>query len=104
MKFLSFLTIAFGISFCMLPVAQSTEMVGMTDQEQRTTVPLTMVSGTVKEVQGDWCIVEDSQGTEWRILVDKYTDKIGNVLPGVMIAAEVEPDGHAKEVKVMPSS
>ncbi|MDR4494146.1 MAG: hypothetical protein R3B74_06945 [Nitrospirales bacterium] len=104
MKFLSYLTIVLAISLCIVPVAQSLDMIGMTDQEQITTVPLTMVSGTVKEVQGDWCIVEDSQGTEWRIQVDKYTDKIGHVLPGVMISAKVEADGHAKEVKVMPNS
>lgn len=104
MKFLSYLAIVFAISLCMVPVTQALDVIGMTDQEQMTTVPLTMVSGTVKEIQGDWCIVEDSQGTEWRIQVDKYTDRIGHVLPGVMISAEVEPDGHAKEVKVMPSS
>ena len=104
MKFLSHLTIVFAISLCMVPVARSLDVIGMTDQEQITTVPLTIVSGTVKEVQGDWCIVEDSQGTEWRIQVDKFTDRIGHVLPGVMVSAKVEPDGHAKEVKVMPSS
>jgi hypothetical protein len=63
-----------------------------------------MVSGRVTDVQGDWCIVQDSQGTEWKIQVDKYTDTIGDVLPGVVIAAIVEPDGHAKQVKVLQDS
>ncbi|MGD9852624.1 MAG: hypothetical protein AB7T38_15310 [Nitrospirales bacterium] len=104
MKSFSYLIMVFALSAGVVPFAQSVEIMGMTEQEQITTVPLTAVSGTVKEVQGDWYVVQDLQGTEWRIQVDKYTDTIGHVLPGVMISAMVEADGHAKEVKVLPNS
>ncbi len=102
MKSFSYSMMVFFFSLFSTPFTQAAESVGMTEKADRESLPMTMLSGEVKDVQGDWCVVQDSQGTEWKIQVDNYTETIGNVLPGVMIAAMVEPDGHAKEVKVMP--
>ncbi len=101
-----FLYFVMGVAISMVggPVSQAADMTNRTEQMQKESVPVTMLSGTVKDVQGDWCIVQDSQGTEWKIQVDNYTDTIGNVMPGVTIAAEVEADGHAKQVKVLQDS
>jgi hypothetical protein len=104
MKSFSYFISVFVISLCIVPFAQATEMrdmtSDMTEQAQKEKL-LTMVSGIVQDVQGDWCFVEDSQGAEWKIQVDGYTDTIGQVLPGVTIMAMVEPNGHAKEVRVL---
>mgnify|MGYP006358704919 FL=1 len=102
----TFLYVVMGIAISMvgIPVSQAANLPDMTEPTKNESVPLTMVSGTVMDVQGDWCIVQDSQGTEWKIQVDNYTDTIGNVMPGAIIAAVVEADGHAKKVKVMQHS
>ena len=102
----TFLYVVMGIAISMvgIPVSQAANLPDMTEPTKNESVPLTMVSGTVMDVQGDWCIVQDSQGTEWKIQVDNYTDTIGNVMPGAIIAAVVEPNGHAKKVKVMQDS
>jgi hypothetical protein len=100
MKSFSYFIAVFAISWCIVPFAQASEMRDMTEQAQKENL-LNMVSGIVQDVQGDWCLIEDSQGAEWKIKVDAYTDTIGQVLPGVTIMAMVEPNGHAKEVKVL---
>lgn len=104
MKPFSYSVAVFAISICMVPFAQASAIRDMTsdmnEQAQKENL-LTMISGIVQDVQGDWCLVEDSQGVEWKIQVDLYTDTIGQVLPGVTIMAMVEPNGHAKEVKVL---
>lgn len=100
MKSFSYFISVFAISWCIVPFAQASEMRDMTEQAQKENL-LNMVSGIVQDVQGDWCLIEDSQGAELKIKVDAYTDTIGQVLPGVTIMAMVEPNGHAKEVKVL---
>ena len=100
MKTLLNFILVFALSLCIVPFVQASETRDMTEQAQKENL-LTMVSGIVQDVQGDWFFVEDSQGTEWKIQVDDYTDTIGQVLPGVTIMAMVEPNGHAKEVKVL---
>ncbi|WP_447962714.1 hypothetical protein [Nitrospira sp. Ecomares 2.1] len=104
MKIFSYFIPVFFISIWGSPISQASEMRGksndLTEQVHQKEL-LTMVSGTVQDVQGDWCVVEDFEGTEWKIQVDKYTDTIGRVLPGVTIIAMVEGDGHAKKVKVL---
>lgn len=92
------------LSFGGVSIGQVADISSMTEGAQKESVPSTMVSGRVTDMQGDWCIVQDSQGTEWKIQVDKYTDTIGDVLPGVVISAIVEADGHAKQVKVLQDS
>ena len=104
MKSAFYFVMVFALLVGIAPVAQSVENMGMTEQDPSLTVPVTAVSGIVKEAQGDWVIIQDLEGTEWRIQVDKYTQTIGHVLPGVMITAMVEADGHAKEVKVLSNS
>ena len=104
MKFFSYFITVFFISICAIPSAQASNMRGMTNdltEQAHKEGLLSMVSGIIQDVQGDWYVVQDSQGTEWRIQVDQYTDTIGRVLPGVTIIAMVERDGHAKEVKVL---
>lgn len=101
--FSNFITVLF-ISICVVPIAQASEMRGTTDgltEQAHRKELLSIVSGVVQDLQGDWCVVQDSQGTEWKIQVDKSTATIGRVLPGVMIIAMVERDGHAKKVKVL---
>lgn len=92
------------LSIFVIPFVEASDMRGMpndlTEQAHKEGL-LSMVSGIVQDVEGDWCVVQDSQGTEWKIQVDKYTDTIGRVLPGVTIIAMVEGNGHAKEVKVL---
>lgn len=102
MKSFSYFIMGLFIFLCGKPFAQAAENMGMTEKAERESLSMTMLSGEVKDVQGDWCVVQDSQGTEWKIQVDNYTETIGNVLPGVTIAALIEPGGHAKEVKVIP--
>ena len=105
MKALSYFIMAFTISLCVVPFAQAVEINDLTEERQMDRSPMTtMISGLVKDVQGDWCIVQDSQGIEWRIQVDDHTDTIGHVLPGVTVTAMVESDGHAQQVKVLPDS
>ncbi|HNP60304.1 MAG TPA: hypothetical protein PKM72_05655 [Nitrospirales bacterium] len=104
MKIFSYFVIGFFISIWVSPIAEASEVRGTTNdltEQAHQKELLTMVSGTVQDVQGDWCVVEDFEGTEWKIQVDKYTDTIGRVLPGVTIIAMVEGDGHAKKVKVL---
>jgi hypothetical protein len=104
MKLLSSFFIVVAISLFAVSFIQASEMTDMTrdlsEQAQKESL-VNMISGVVQDVQGDWCVVQDSEGTEWKIQVDNYTDTIGNVLPGATIIAMVEPDGHAKEVKVL---
>jgi hypothetical protein len=103
MKSLSNFIPVFALSLCIVPFVQASEMrdkMDMTEQAQKENL-LTMVSGIVQDIHGDWAVVEDSQGAEWKIQVDDYTTTIGQVLPGVTIMAMVEPNGHAKEVKVL---
>jgi hypothetical protein len=105
MKSFMYFMMVMVVSFYVGSLARATEMKDvpdMTEQAQKAQL-LNMVSGVVQDVQGDWCVIQDSQGTEWRIKVDNYTDTIGNVLTGSTIIAMVEPDGHAKEVKVVPN-
>lgn len=102
MKSFSYFMMGFLIFVCGVPFAQAAEKIGMAENTEREILTMTMLSGEVKDVQGDWCVVQDSEGTEWKIQVDNYTETIGNVLPGVTIAALIEPGGHAKEVKVIP--
>jgi hypothetical protein len=97
----SYLIMLFAIALCALPFAQAAEMSERTEGAQMEQAPVNL-TGYVKDIQGDLCVVEDSQGNEWQIKVDNYTDQIGDVLPGVTIVAEVEENGHAKEVKVLP--
>lgn len=104
MKTFSYFITVFCISIWISPISQASEIRGTTNDLTEQTHQkelLTMVSGTVQDVQGDWCVVQDFEGTEWKIQVDKYTDTIGRVLPGVTIIAMVEGDGHAKKVKVL---
>lgn len=102
MKSFSYSMMVLFFSLFSVTIAQAAEKMGMTENSERESLSITMLSGEVKDVQGDWCVVQDSEGTEWKIQVDNYTETIGNVLPGVTIAALIEPGGHAKEVKVMP--
>lgn len=104
MKLILGFVISLVLSFGGISMAQADDISSMTEGTQKKAVPSTMISGKVTDMQGDWCIVQDSQGTEWKIQVDKYTDTIGDVLPGVVIAAIVEADGHAKQVKVLQDS
>ncbi|MDT3779033.1 hypothetical protein PJI16_15815 [Nitrospira sp. MA-1] len=104
MKIFSYFVIGFFISIWASPIAEASEVRGTTNdltEQANQKELLTMVSGTVQDLQWDWCVVEDFEGTEWKIQVDKYTDTIGRVLPGVTIIAMVEGDGHAKKVKVL---
>ena len=105
MKFFSSFIIVVAMSIFAVSLTQASEMADMnrdlSEQAQKESL-VNMISGVVQDVQGDWCIVQDSAGTEWKIQVDKYTDTIGNVLPGVTIVAMVDPNGHAEEVKVIP--
>lgn len=104
MNIFSYFITVFFISILVIPIGQASEIRGTTNdltEEAHQKELLSMVSGTVQDVQGDWCVVQDSEGTEWKIQVDKYTDTIGRVLPGVTIIAMVEGDGHAKKVKVL---
>ena len=104
MKYSSVLMMLFAIFLIALPVTQAAEMTQGPERTQermqmdRSTVNL---AGVVKDVKGDLYTVQDSQGIDWEIHIDKYTDTIGHVLPGVMIMAKVESNGHAKEVKVL---
>ena len=105
MKFFSSFIIVVAMSIFAVSFTQASEMADMnrdlSEQAQKESL-VNMISGVVQDVQGDWCIVQDSEGTEWKIQVDNYTDTIGNVLPGVTIVAMVDPKGHAEEVKVIP--
>jgi len=100
MKSLSNFILVFAVSLCIVPCVQASEMRDLMEQAQNENL-LTMISGIVQDVQGAWAVVEDSQGDEWKIQIDDYTDTIGQVLPGVTIMAMVESNGHAKEVKVL---
>lgn len=104
MKIFPYFLTVFFISICVIPSAQASNMRGMTndftEQAQKGGL-LSMVGGIVQDVQGEWCVVQDSSGNEWKIQVDQFTETIGRVLPGVTIIAMVEGDGHAKEVKVV---
>ena len=106
MKFLSSFIIVVAMSIFVVSFTQASEMADMnrdlSEQAQEKSL-VNMISGVVQDVQGDWCIVQDSEGTEWKIKVDNYTDTIGDVLPGVTIVAMVDPNGHAEEVKVIPN-
>jgi hypothetical protein len=104
MKLIYYFTIAMALSLGIVPLAHSQDSLGITEPTVMENAPLTMVSGTVKAVQDDWFFVEDELGTEWKIQVDDYTQTIGLVQPGATIAAKVEADGHAKEVKVLSNS
>ena len=105
MNYSSVLMMLFAIFLIALPVTQAAEMTQGPERTQeqmqmdRSTVNL---AGVVKDVKGDLYTIQDSRGIDWEIHIDKYTDTIGHVLPGVMIVAEVETNGHAKEVKVIP--
>jgi hypothetical protein len=100
MKSLSNSILVFALSLCIVPFVQASEMKDLMEQAQNENL-LTMISGIVQDVQGAWAVIEDSQGAEWKIQIDDYTDTIGQVLPGVTIMAMVEANGHAKEVKVL---
>jgi hypothetical protein len=102
MKYSPYLLMLFAISLCALPFAQALEMSGRTEGAQMDRAPVMDLTGMVTDIQGDVCIVQDAEGKEWQIQVDKYTDQIGQVQPGVVIIAKVEEDGHAKQVKVLP--
>jgi hypothetical protein len=104
MKTMLGLFISLVFSLGGVSMAQGKNIFAMKEGAQMGSASATMVSGLVTEMEGDWCIVQDSEGTEWKIQVDNYTDTIGNVLPGVVIAAIVDPDGHAKQVKVLQDS
>ena len=102
MKPLSYFIIFLAFSLCVLPIAQAVDiMPGMQGPGHLDNAPVNLVTGLVKDVQGDWCIVEDSQGGEWRIQVDQNTDTVGHVLQGVKIMARVASDGHAQEVTIL---
>lgn len=101
MKSFSYYSMPFAIFLCVVPFVGASEMRDMMTEQAKKESLVSMVSGIVQDVQGDWCVVQDSQGTEWKIQVDQYTDTIGQVLPGVTIMAMVEANGHAKEVKVL---
>lgn len=101
MKSLSSFIFLMALSLCFLPNVQAAGIEEMTEGGQAKTVPINMVTGEVKNVEGDWCVVQDNEGKEWKIKVDDYTDTIGNVMSGTTIIAMVEEDGHAKEVKVI---
>ena len=101
MKYSPYLIMFFAISLCALPFAQATEMSERTEGAQMDRAPVNL-TGMDTDIQGDLCIVQDSEGKEWKIQVDNYTDQIGQVMTGVVIIAKVEENGHAKEVKVLP--
>lgn len=92
---------AFLSVFWLLPNFQAAEIPVMTEEAQEQEAPVNMVTGEITNVEGDWCVLQDTQGNEWKIQVDDYTITIGHVMSGATIIAMVEPNGHAKEVKVL---
>jgi hypothetical protein len=101
MKSISLFIVFSVLSFCLLSGVQAAGIEDMREGAQQENVPVNMVTGEVKTVQGDWYVVQDIEGKEWKIKVDDYTDTIGNVMSGATIMAMIEEDGHAKEVKVL---
>jgi hypothetical protein len=57
------------------------------------------LSGEILAIQGDAYTVEDGNGHEYRILVDKETRLPDPVEPGVMVHTEVDANNHALSVK-----
>lgn len=102
MKQLLFFPFLAGLSVLwLLPNLQASEIPEMTEKAQEQEAPINMVTGEITNVEGDWCVLQDTEGKEWKIQVDDYTTTIGQVMSGVTIIAMVEPNGHAKEVKVL---
>jgi hypothetical protein len=100
MKSLPVILFWMAFSLCFLSNIQAAGIEEMKEGVQPENVP-NMVTGEVKNMEGEWCVVQDTEGNEWKIKVDDYTDTIGNVMSGVTIMAMIEEDGHAKEVKVL---
>lgn len=102
MKQFSFLAFSGIMSvFWLFPNLQAAEIPEMAEEAQEQEAPVNMVTGEITNVEGDWCVLQDTQGKEWKIQIDDYTTTIGQVMSGVTIMAMVEPNGHAKEVKVL---
>lgn len=85
----------------LLPNLQAAEITEMTEEAQEQEAQVNMVTGEITNVEDDWCVLQDTEGKEWKIQIDDYTTTIGQVMSGVTIVAMVEPNGHAKEVKVL---
>lgn len=102
MKQLPFFALSVVLSVLwLLPNLQAAEIPEMTEEAQEQEAQVNMVTGEITNVEGDWCVLQDTEGKEWKIQVDDYTTTIGQVMSGVTITAMVEPNGHAKEVKVL---
>ncbi|WP_454061903.1 hypothetical protein [Candidatus Nitrospira salsa] len=104
MKPHTYLIMLFALSLWLVPVAQAGEFNNATRDASMDGHSLEMVSGIIKDVEGELFTVQDSQGIHWKIQVDRYTDTIGKVQEGAMITAMVESNGHAKLLKVLPRS
>jgi hypothetical protein len=104
MKSLSFFMMLVAIALGVVTFVQAEKITDLMGAPPVESLPMNMVTGVVKEVYGTWCLVQDSQDNEWKIEVDRYTDKTGHILPGVRITAMIEANGHAKVVKVLQGS
>jgi hypothetical protein len=58
-----------------------------------------LLTGEILAIQGDAYTVEDGNGHEYRILVDKETKLPDPVEPGAMVHTEVDANNHALSVK-----
>jgi hypothetical protein len=92
----------FLISFSLSPIAV-VHAADSNPQPEASTKNLATVTltGTVTDIQGEKYIIKDSYGIKWEFLVDRSTDQSGQVMPGVLITAEVDTKGHAKKVKLL---
>jgi hypothetical protein len=104
MKRIIFIIICSSFLFVSLPVVHSKEIYGLTKAPGKEDSPVQLF-GMIKEVNGEVWTILDSKGQEWEIRVDETTEKKGYVaLPGFVVNAQIEADGHAKEIKVVGNS
>ena len=70
-------------------------------KEAPTDLATVTLTGRVTDIHENRYVIKDRYGIKWEFQVDKSTDQIGQVIPGVMVTAEVETNGHAKKVKIL---
>jgi hypothetical protein len=104
MKTISCFMMAVALSFSLGSWGHAIEMFDLFPRDQEEEIPLNYVTGTVKAIDGNYCVVQDQTGMEWNIRLDTYTDTTGHIVPGATISATVDPNGQAMEVRVLRNS
>lgn len=104
MKTISCLMMAVAISFSQGSWGHAFELFDFFQRDQEEDIPLNYVTGTVKAIHGNYCVIQDLTGMEWNIRLDNLTDTTGPIVPGATISATVDPNGQAMEVRILRNS